>query len=132
MREIGYKGTPLAQIISIDECGEEFNFFTRQEDALQIGLFRYGEGRVIQNHVHNVFPRTAEKTCEMLLVLRGRMRADIYTNERELVQSEEVGANELIILLDGGHGFQVLEPDTVILEAKNGPYFGVAQDKVKF
>lgn len=132
MREVEYKGALLAQIISIDECKEEFNFFTRQEDALQIGLFRYGEGRIIQNHVHNIFPRTAEKTCEMLLVLQGRMRADIYTNEREFVQSEEVGANELIILLDGGHGFQVLEPDTVILEAKNGPYFGVTQDKVKF
>ena len=132
MREVEYKGTLLAQIIAIDECKEEFNFFTRQEDALQIGLFRYGEGRIIQNHVHNIFPRTAEKTCEMLLVLQGRMRADIYTNEREFVQSEEVGANELIILLDGGHGFQVLEPDTVILEAKNGPYFGVTQDKVKF
>lgn len=132
MKSIEYEGTILAQIISLDECKEAFNFFTRQEDALQIGLFRYDEGKIIQNHVHNVFPRTAEKTCEMLLVLQGRMRADIYTGEKEFVQCEEVGANELIILLDGGHGFQVLEPNTVILEAKNGPYFGVSQDKVKF
>lgn len=122
----------MAQIIPIDACSEEFNFFTQPEDAIQIGLFRYGKDRMIQNHIHHIFPRTAEKTCEMLLVLRGRMRADIFTNEKEPVESAEVGANELIILLDGGHGFEVLEPDTVILEAKNGPYFGVAQDKEKF
>lgn len=81
------------QIISVDMCTDEFNFFTRQEDALQSRLFRYGQGRIIQNHVHNVFPRVAEKTCEMLLVLRGRIRVDIYTNEREFVHSEEVGMN---------------------------------------
>ena len=132
MKNIEHDGKLLAQVISIEECEEEFSFFTRPEDALQIGLFRYDAGRVVQNHVHNVYPRTAEKTCEMMLVQKGRMRTDVFTNERELVQSVEVGANELIILLDGGHGFYVLEPGTVILEAKNGPYFGVAQDKVKF
>jgi len=132
MRSITYQGKLLAQIISINSCAESVNFFTQPKDALQIGLFRYGEGQIIQNHVHHVFSRTAEKTCEMLLVLRGRMRADIFTNEKEFVESAEVGANELIILLDGGHGFEVLEPDAIILEAKNGPYFGVAKDKEKF
>lgn len=132
MKTITYQGQRLAQIISVAECREAFNFFTQPEDALQIGIFRYEKGRQIQNHIHHIFPRTADKTCEMLYVAAGCMRADIFTNEKELVESTEVGANELIILYDGGHGFEVLEPDTVILEAKNGPYFGVAQDKEKF
>lgn len=132
MRTITYQGKTLAQIISTDACTDEFNFFTQPEDALQIGLFRYEAGRVIQNHVHRIFPRTAERTCEMLLIMRGRVRANIFTNEGKLIESIEIGKNELILLLDGGHGFEVIEPETVILEAKNGPYFGVAQDKVKF
>lgn len=132
MRSITYQGNVLAQVVSISECQETFHFLTQPEDALQIGLFRYGAGQRIQNHVHHVFPRTAEKTCEMLLVLRGRIRADIFTGRKELVESVEVGENELILLLDGGHGFEVLEPDTVIFEAKNGPYFGVERDKEKF
>lgn len=132
MRSITYQGNVLAQVVSISECKETFHFLTQPEDALQIGLFRYDAGQLIQNHVHQLFPRTAEKTCEMLLVLQGRMRADIFTNEREPVGSMEVGANELILLLEGGHGFEVLEAGTVILEAKNGPYYGVEQDKVKF
>lgn len=132
MKDIVYNGELLARIVPLGSCQEEASFFTRPQDALQIGLFRYGAGHIFQPHVHNAFPRTVDRTCEMLLVLHGRMRADIYTDGREPVQSVEVGANELILLMGGGHGFQVLEPGTVILEAKNGPYFGVEQDKTKF
>ena len=32
----------------------------------------------------------------------------------------------------GGHGYEILEDDTQIIEAKNGPFTDVATDKVKF
>ncbi|MPN06443.1 hypothetical protein SDC9_153699 [bioreactor metagenome] len=68
----------------------------------------------------------------MLFVLKGSLRADIYTNEKVFLESADVSENEMIILFDGGHGFEVTAPGTVILEAKNGPYFGVEKDKIKF
>ena len=45
----------------------------------------------------------------------------------------EVGsllAGDWIILLDGGHGFEILEP-SVLFEVKQGPYAG-DKDKVRF
>ena len=32
----------------------------------------------------------------------------------------------------GGHGFEILENDTKIIESKNGIFTSVEQDKVKF
>lgn len=132
MTEIKAQQQLLARVYSINECLEKFNFFTEPEHGLQIGLFRYDNNKVIQNHVHHVFPHIAEKTCEMLFVLNGSMQADIFTEQKEFVKSVVVKANEFIILFGGGHGFKILEPNTAILEAKNGPYFGVEKDKEKF
>lgn len=132
MQEIRLGEQILAKKYSIDEERDEFNFFTEPNDGLQIGMFRYGKNKVIQNHIHNIFSRSFNKTCEMLFVLNGRLRADIFSDEKELVQSIEVNKNEFIILLNGGHGFETLDENTIIFEAKNGPYFGVEKDKIKF
>ena len=32
----------------------------------------------------------------------------------------------------GGHGYEILEDDTEVIEAKNGPFTDVNTDKVKF
>jgi hypothetical protein len=41
-------------------------------------------------------------------------------------------AGDFIMLYDGGHGFKVLQDNTVFIEVKNGQFVTVEQDKDKF
>ena len=38
----------------------------------------------------------------------------------------------LAILIELNHGYEILEDDTKIIEAKNGPFVDVETDKTKF
>ena len=37
---------------------------------------------------------------------------------------------DLAVFAYGGHGYEILEDDTQIIEAKNGPYIDVKTDKM--
>jgi len=36
---------------------------------------------------------------------------------------------DLMVMIAGAHGFEILEPDTRIIECKNGPFISVEKDK---
>ena len=44
---------------------------------------------------------------------------------REIIVSQ----GEVIILLRGAHGYEILEDNTQVLEFKNGPYLGAEIDR---
>ena len=69
-------------------------------------------------------------TSEVLIVRRGRCEIDIYNNERELVATRELWQGDIMLMVDGGHGFRMIE-DTVFLEVKQGPYTGI-DEKERF
>ena len=41
-------------------------------------------------------------------------------------------AGDFAVLLAGGHGYEIQEDDTRIIETKNGPFLGVDLDKTGF
>lgn len=114
---------------------EDFNksqFISENEDSLQVGVFINPAGAEIVNHVHNRYSRETTITQEMIYVVSGSLKARIYTSDRVLVAEKVLKAPSMIYLISGGHGFTVLDDDTIFFEAKNGPYYGVEKDKVKF
>ena len=60
------------------------------------------------------------------------MRCSIYTEEKELIQDFILYEGDLAIFAFGGHGFEILEDDTKIIESKNGPFTDVETDKTLF
>ena len=58
------------------------------------------------------------------------MRIDIYSDDNIRIGSRELVGGDWIMLLDGGHGFEILEP-SVLFEVKQGPYAG-DKDKLRF
>ena len=40
--------------------------------------------------------------------------------------------NDLAVFAHGGHGYEILEDNTQIIEAKNGPFINAEVDKTKF
>ncbi len=60
------------------------------------------------------------------------MKVILYTEQRERFQDYVLNTGDMAVFAYGGHGYEILEDDTQIIESKNGPFVDVETDKVKF
>ncbi len=108
------------------------NFFSGDGDFIQVGVWGYGAGKELKAHIHNEVKREVLWTQEVLFVRSGKLRANVFNTREEKVAELVVGAGDVIILLRGGHGYDILEDGTQVLEIKNGPYLGPDLDRRRF
>ena len=130
VQHVLYDGKPLAYIIRAEIIPEKTTFLTPSDFKQQVGFVVYPNGGEIQRHVHRPLERHLTGTSEVLLVRRGLCEVDIYNNERQFVSTEQLREGDILLMVDGGHGFRMLQ-DTVFLEIKQGPYMGM-DDKERF
>ncbi len=120
----------LALIVRADYSVPGVSFFTPQDLSQQLAFMKHPAGKVIDPHIHNPVSRTVATTQETLVIRNGRLRVDFFDEAREYVCSRELEAGDVILLIKGGHGFEVLE-DLEMIEVKQGPYAG-DEDKTRF
>ena len=131
MKEEIHVGEKLCAVIlraSFDEPG--IQFFTPNDFSQQLASMSYQPGKMIPAHTHNPVAREVMHTQETLFIRKGKVRVDFFTDEREYVTSRVLEAGDVILLIAGGHGFEVLE-ELNMVEVKQGPYAGDA-DKTRF
>jgi hypothetical protein len=126
---IAHAGETVCIIVRARAAPRETTFYTPDDLELQVGKIVRGPGTRIARHRHPRTAPSAGRAVEVLLVQEGRMIVDLYTENRELLCSREIGPGDIVVLA-GAHGFQFLE-HTVLLEVKQGPYQR-AQDKELF
>lgn len=127
---VKHGGLLLALIIRAQYSEDGIRFFTPPDLSQQLGFMKYPKGQVIEPHRHLPVSREVTYTQEVLVIREGRLRADFYTPEEAYVSSYELAANDVLLLINGGHGFEVIEP-LEMLEIKQGPYIQ-EKDKVRF
>lgn len=132
MKEFTFDGKILARLVEPSDWKSGLGFFSNDSEFIQVGTWFYNKGQQLQNHVHNKFERTALRTCEAVYMVSGSMRVNLYTLGKDYVQSFVIHQGDALILLESGHGYEILEDDTKVLEIKNGPFLGVDIDKEKF
>jgi mannose-6-phosphate isomerase-like protein (cupin superfamily) len=120
----------LALIVSNHYDKPGISFFTTNELSQQLAFMRHPAGKVIEPHVHNPVPREVQFTQETLLIKRGKLRVDFYDDEQTYLESRILQAGDVILLVQGGHGFEVIE-EIEMFEVKQGPYAG-DRDKTRF
>ena len=108
------------------------NFFSQDSDFIQAGVWGYNAGKELKAHIHNPVVREVAWTQELLFVRTGKIRARVYDTSEKKVAELIVSAGDLILLLRGGHGYEILEDGTQVLEVKNGPYVGAELDRRRF
>lgn len=111
--------------------GEGVTFLTPNEYSQQLAFMRHPKGHRIKAHTHKKAPRAVDYTLEVLFIRSGKLRVDLYRDDRSHLQSIVLGAGETILLVSGGHGFEFLEAGEII-EVKQGPYLGIDLDKEQF
>ncbi len=123
-------GVELALVIRASFGEPGINFVTPEESVHQLGVLKWPQGHRIDAHVHNDMTRTIDSTQEVLFIRSGRVRVDLYGDDRLYQSSLELGPGDVIFLASGGHGFEILE-DADIVEVKQGPYRGEGE-KTRF
>lgn len=126
----GPSGELLAIVVRADCDVDGVHFVTGDDATLQLGIMRHESGHRVVPHVHHPVPRMVEVTQETLYVRRGRLRLDLYTAQCVFAGDCELRSGDVVLLVSGGHGFEMLEP-TEMVEVKQGPYVG-NRDKTRF
>ena len=127
---VEFGGNTLAIILRNGSMEPGIHFFTPGDYSQQLGCMRHPAGHVIEPHVHNPVSRAVHFTHEALFLRRGRLRVDFYEGAGLYLESRELDAGDVILLVAGGHGFEVLD-EIEMVEVKQGPYVGDA-DKTQF
>jgi hypothetical protein len=105
------------------------HFPTPDEMFIQVGCWEYPAGKELAAHRHKIYERTVTQTQEMVFVKRGRMKVLVYDADKKLVDEVILETGDFCVLGDCGHGYEILEDGTQILESKNGPFIDVSTDK---
>ena len=127
---IEHAGVVLAIVVRSSFRRDGIEFFTPAEYSQQLAYMKHPGGYVIAPHVHNSVQREVKFTREVLFIRSGRVRVDLYDDDRRYVRNAILGAGDVILLASGGHGFEMLE-ECEMIEVKQGPYVGEA-DKTRF
>jgi mannose-6-phosphate isomerase-like protein (cupin superfamily) len=125
-----HNGEMYALIVRNEFSRPGINFFTPNDLSQQVAYIRHPAGKVIEAHFHNPVPRRVTYSQETLFIKRGRLRVDFFDDEQNYLESRELKAGDVILLIKGGHGFQVMD-ELEMIEVKQGPYAG-EQDKTRF
>jgi hypothetical protein len=120
----------FAIILRDNYKSEGISFFTPNDFSQQLGYMNRPKGYEIPPHIHNKVVRNVEFTNEVLLIKSGKVRVDFYDENKTYFQSEILNKGDVILLVKGGHGFEMIEKSEII-EIKQGPYVD-DKDKTRF
>jgi hypothetical protein len=116
----------LSMIIRSSVTPEKTTFITPDEFYQQAGFVVYPKGGKIPSHTHLPIERHLVGTPETLFVRKGKLNVHIYNAAHESKGEFILNTGDVIMLVNGGHGFTVLE-DAILLEIKQGPYTGLVE-----
>ena len=126
---IEYNGVKYAEIIWADTRVEQTTFFSSPESSFQFGLLAHETGFVEPPHYHKPITRTINDLQQMLVVQRGVIVVQLYSDNGRLLKEITMHSGDAIVLIHGVHAIQVLE-DMQCLSIKQGPFLGSEHDKV--
>jgi hypothetical protein len=132
MQRIEHEGKIISIIYRDEDWKKGLNFITPGEMFVQVGSWWYDKGKVLDKHVHKEFDRIATRTQECVYVRKGSMRVTLYTENQVELEQFDLNVGDLAVFAHGGHGYEILEDDTQIIESKNGPFIDVDTDKTRF
>ena len=121
---ISWNEQPLAYLIRAELRPEETTFLTPDDLNFQVGFVVYPAGGEVKRHVHKKLERNITGTAELIMIKAGSCEIDIYNDDRELVATRSLASGDIVLTVNGGHGFRMKE-DTTLVEVKQGPYSGV-------
>ena len=131
MQEVKCNGQTVAIFHTTNEWKEGLDFLTTDSSFIQAGTWWYQNGKNLAAHKHLINERQSNLTQEVIVIVTGRVLAELYDENDQLFYSKELLPGDIGIMLTQGHGYKILEDDTKVVEIKNGPYPGAELDRIR-
>jgi hypothetical protein len=123
----------VALMIPSDETlVDGHNFFTDNNRFIQFGIWNFKINTKLQRHLHKFIKRETTVTNEIVVVMKGKIMAEIYDSEKDFICKLILNSGDVLVIHSGGHGYEILEEDTRVYEIKNGPYSNPELDRERF
>ena len=117
-------GDQICAVVLRKEFAEPgVSFFTPGEFSQQLGMLIHPKGKVVNRHRHKLVKREIFRTQEVLVLLEGKIKVELYTDECAKLRTVILKGGDAILLAHGGHHLTVMEAAKII-EVKQGPYAG--------
>ncbi len=129
IESIEYNGVRYAEIIWADTRVATTTFFSPPESSFQFGLLAHPKGFVEAPHYHKPATRTINDLQQMLVVQRGSLALELYSDAGDLLREIVLRPGDAIVLIHGVHALRALE-DYQCISVKQGPFMGTEQDKI--
>ena len=97
------------------------------DEILQVSTMSLKQGRRVNPHKHVATARQTIGTQECWVVLSGQVEVQLFDLDDTTIDTFVLEAGECMTTYRGGHTLEVLD-DAVIVEIKNGPYYGAQLD----
>lgn len=120
----------IAIVGSLEDIGWGNNFITEPELQMQLGTMRFHKDEIVKAHIHKIRNRQFKSiSCEFHYVVRGKMRVGLFKNDKSLITKIMLTPNMFCALYNGGHSYEVVKDDTLMMEVKIGSYTNREDDK---
>lgn len=129
MKEVKLNGSTVAIFLNKDRWNRGLDFLTPNETFIQAGTWWYDKGQRLKAHKHIHNERNVNLTQETIVIMSGKLEVELYDDKNEIFISEILSEGDIGIILSCGHGYNILEDDTKVIEVKNGPFISVEKDK---
>lgn len=131
VERVQHNGQTIAMIFYNRPIDPGVHFYVENKCSLQVGKQRRLKGEKIRPHRHILVKVEREETLqEVLYIERGKVKIIFYGNKWEEVGSRVLSAGDMVLLIKGGHGFEMLE-ETEMIEIKQGPYNPAATQRME-
>ncbi len=117
--------------VSEAEVGKT-TFIGSPNERLQFSVLRYNSGKILQSHIHKYRIREIERTQESWIILRGMVKIFVYDENKQKIAEDVLLAGQFFISYHGGHGYEIIADNTIVIENKLGDFVGIQEDKEKF
>ena len=119
MEKIVHKGRLVA--LRVRRFPNGTRGLTSPKDALQLLSQKRAKGHIVVPHRHIPKKRTTRLLQEGLVVIKGKLRVDLYDEQKNCFRRFLVRTSEAVVLLGVAHAIHFLE-DSLVYEFKNGPF----------
>ncbi|MCK5082402.1 MAG: hypothetical protein KAR31_05805 [Candidatus Omnitrophica bacterium] len=128
---IVYNDEVIATIIYAEEIEPGVHFYGENDNSLQVGKQLRMKGEKLGPHKHLPVKVERQETLqEVLYIEKGKVKVIFYDDQWGETDARVLNKGDMILLMRGGHGFEMLE-ETVMIEVKQGPYDSAATQRME-
>ena len=116
-------------VTSVDEIKSGRIDVVPEEEYLQLAILKMNKGKTFQPHKHICFEKITNIAQESWFVFRGKVKCIFYDIDDSIIDEPILNEGDISMTFRGGHNYEILEDNTIVLEYKTGPYLGQEFDK---